>query len=129
MPELDAVGVVVADMEASLSFYRLLGLSIPDGAGSEGHVEVTLAGGVRVMFDSEEVVRTFRRFSSPEGDRGVALAFRCEDRAEVDATYRRLTEAGHRGEVPPFDAPWGQRYATVLDPDGNPVDLYASAAA
>ncbi len=25
-----------------------------------------------------------------------------------------------------FDAPWGQRYATVLDPDRNPVDLYCS---
>lgn len=27
----------------------------------------------------------------------------------------------------PFDAPWGQRYATVLDPDGNAVDLFAAA--
>ncbi|MGB5655838.1 MAG: glyoxalase, partial [Acidimicrobiia bacterium] len=25
----------------------------------------------------------------------------------------------------PFDAFWGQRYATVLDPDGNGVDLFA----
>jgi uncharacterized glyoxalase superfamily protein PhnB len=25
----------------------------------------------------------------------------------------------------PFDAFWGQRYATVLDPDGNTVDLFA----
>jgi hypothetical protein len=24
-----------------------------------------------------------------------------------------------------MDAFWGQRYATVLDPDGNPVDLFA----
>jgi uncharacterized glyoxalase superfamily protein PhnB len=28
---------------------------------------------------------------------------------------------------PRIDAFWGQRYATVLDPDGNPVDLFASA--
>ena len=25
----------------------------------------------------------------------------------------------------PMDAFWGQRYATVLDPDGNSVDLFA----
>ena len=25
----------------------------------------------------------------------------------------------------PFDAPWGMRYATVTDPAGNGVDLYA----
>jgi uncharacterized glyoxalase superfamily protein PhnB len=123
MPELDAIGVTVGDMEKSLSFYRLLGLAIPEVA--ESHVEVTLPGGVRLMFDSEEVVRTFRRFEPAEGDRAVAFAFRCEDPEAVDVTYRRLTDAGHRGETPPFDAPWGQRYATVLDPDGNPVDLYA----
>jgi hypothetical protein len=28
----------------------------------------------------------------------------------------------------PYDAPWGQRYATVLDPDGNIVDLFAPLA-
>lgn len=26
---------------------------------------------------------------------------------------------------PPSDAFWGQRYATVHDPDGNPIDLFA----
>ena len=26
----------------------------------------------------------------------------------------------------PFDAFWGQRYATVRDPDGNAVDLFAA---
>jgi uncharacterized glyoxalase superfamily protein PhnB len=26
----------------------------------------------------------------------------------------------------PWDAFWGQRYATVLDPDGNSVDLFAA---
>ncbi|NKU98443.1 hypothetical protein GS889_13810 [Rhodococcus hoagii] len=44
---------------------------------------------------------------------------------EVDAVWSRLAEAGH-GEVEPFDAPWGQRYATVTDPDGNGVDLFAA---
>ena len=33
--------------------------------------------------------------------------------------------AGHRSHLAPFDAFWGQRYATLLDPDGNPVDLFA----
>ena len=30
-------------------------------------------------------------------------------------------------ELAPFDAPWGQRYAMVRDPDGNGVDLFAAA--
>ncbi|WP_223848764.1 VOC family protein [Microbacterium hominis] len=45
--------------------------------------------------------------------------------AEVDAVYAALVAAGHDGHVAPFDAFWGQRYATVLDPDGNAVDLFA----
>ena len=44
----------------------------------------------------------------------------------VDATYAKLTGAGYEGRTEPWDAPWGQRYATVLDPDGNSVDLFAA---
>lgn len=34
-------------------------------------------------------------------------------------------DAGHEGHLAPWDAVWGQRYATVHDPDGNAVGLYA----
>ena len=39
--------------------------------------------------------------------------------------FADLTGAGYRGHRIPFDAFWGQRYATVLDPDGVGVDLFA----
>jgi uncharacterized glyoxalase superfamily protein PhnB len=39
--------------------------------------------------------------------------------------YDRVVAAGHHGKTAPWDAFWGQRYATVLDPDGNQVDLFA----
>ena len=55
----------------------------------------------------------------------MGLAFLCSDPAEVDSIHARLVAAGHPSHVEPFDAFWGQRYATVLDPDGNPVDLFA----
>jgi hypothetical protein len=29
------------------------------------------------------------------------------------------------GERAPWDAPWGQRYAVVKDPDDNGIDLFA----
>jgi uncharacterized glyoxalase superfamily protein PhnB len=127
MPTFDALGVVAADLGATLAFYRMLGLDVPEGG--EGHVEAEVAGGFRVMFDSLEVVQSFSDHVPPSGDgRGVAFAFRCESPAEVDAVYATVTGAGHRGKTEPFDAVWGQRYATVLDPDGNPVDLYAALA-
>ena len=43
----------------------------------------------------------------------------------MDATYETLVAAGASGHLPPWDAPWGMRYAVLHDPDGNPVDLFA----
>jgi len=126
MPALDAFGLVVDDMAATLAFYRSIGLDIPEGAETEGHVEVDLGGGVRLMFDSVDVVRSFSEWEPPSGGHRVGLACRCESPAEVDAVFARVIAAGHPGHTEPFDAVWGQRYATVLDPNGNPVDLYAA---
>ena len=53
------IGLVVSDMPRTLAFYRELGVAIPEGAESEGHVETTLPGGLRLLFDSVETVRSF----------------------------------------------------------------------
>ncbi|MBT2526191.1 VOC family protein [Streptomyces sp. ISL-99] len=128
-PRLDAIGIVAADMAASLAFYRLLGLDIPADADTAPHAEATLPSGLRVLWDTEETIRSFDpQWSRPEagGDR-VGLAFRCDSPAEVDAVYDALIAAGHRGHLKPWDAFWGQRYAVVLDPDGCGVSLFADA--
>ena len=125
MPTFDAIGIVSRDMAKTLAFYRLLGLEFPDGAESEGHVETELAGGFRLMFDTVDVVQSFSEWEPPSGGHGIGLAFRCASPDEVDATFATVTAAGYAAKHDPFDAFWGQRYATVLDPDGNPVDLYA----
>lgn len=126
-PHLDAFGIVVSNMSRSLAFYRALGLSIPDGAEAERHVEVTLSGGLRLMFDTEAVVRSFSPdWQPPTGGHRMGLAFVCASPAEVDATHDRLIAEGHPSVRAPWDAFWGQRYAQVADPDGNPVDLFAA---
>lgn len=128
-PVLNAFGVVVADMAAALAFYRALGLDIPRDADSAPHVDVALAGGVRVMFDHVDVVRSIGpEWEPPVGGSRVGLAFECASPAMVDAVHARMVAAGHRSHREPWDAPWGQRYAMLLDPDGNGVDLYAAAA-
>ena len=128
MPRLDAFGMVVSDMAATLDFYRLLGIEVPEGAEAEDHVELELDGGVRLMFDSAELVSSISEWQPPSGGHRMGLAVRCDSPAEVDDTHRRLVEAGYRSHLEPFDAFWGQRYATVFDPDGTPVDLYADSA-
>lgn len=123
---LDAVGIVVQDMARSLAFYRELGLAIEPGAESEPHVEAKLPGGMRVLWDTVEVVRSFDPDWQPaSGGHRMGFAFLCDTPAEVDAAYERLVSLGYHGHKPPWDAFWGQRYAVLHDPDGNGVDLFA----
>ncbi|MBB0232490.1 VOC family protein [Streptomyces calidiresistens] len=125
-PRVDMVGFVTADLPASLAFYRRLGIDVPPDA--EGpHVEATLPGGVRVAWDTEEMMRSLApEWTPPTGSPRMVLAFHCGTPAGVDALYAELTSARPTAaERPPWDAPWGQRYAVVRDPDGIPVDLFA----
>ncbi|MBY8878470.1 VOC family protein [Actinacidiphila acidipaludis] len=126
-PRIDLIGLVVADMAASLAFYRLLGLGLPPEADGEPHVEVTLPGGLRLAWDTVATVRSFDPDWTPATGSRISPAFDCGSPAGVDAVYAELTEAGHHGHLKPWDAFWGQRYAVVLDPDGNAVDLFAAS--
>ena len=125
MPGLNAIGIVVSDMASSIRFYRLLGLDVPE-TPDEGHIDTFLPNGVRFMLDGEEVVKSFRPEWTRETGNQLALAFECESPAQVDEVYESVTSAGFEGEKEPWDAFWGQRYAQLKDPNGVPVDLYAS---
>jgi len=119
-----AVGIVARDLARSLDFYRLLGLAIPETDAP--HVEVELPGGNRLLLDTEETIASFHPgWDAPTSPWRATLAFGLGTPAELDTLFSRLSAAGHPAVVEPFDAPWGQRYATVADPDGISVDLYA----
>jgi uncharacterized glyoxalase superfamily protein PhnB len=126
MPNLDAVGVIVSEMARAIDFYGRLGLDFSGDSTDEVHAEATAPGGLRVMLDSEASVRSFSDWEPPTGGSPrTALAFICDDPGEVDRVFEELVALGGHGHLPPFDAPWGQRYATVHDHDGNAVDLFA----
>jgi len=112
-------------MGCALDFYRLLGLAIPEGHENEPYVEVITSNGYRLSWNTVAMVREIDpTWQTPVGQR-VSLAFKCDHPSEVDLVYQCLIAAGHRGHKEPWDAFWGQRYAVVLDPDGNTVDLFA----
>jgi uncharacterized glyoxalase superfamily protein PhnB len=122
--KIDMIGIVVKDMAKALAFYRLLGLDIPEGAEKEGHVE-THSHGYRIVWDTEEVVKSFNPdWIEPKGQR-IGNAFKCDTPSEVDELYKKIVDAGYKGFKEPWDAFWGQRYALVEDPDGNHIDLFA----
>lgn len=125
MPQLDLIGIVVHDMGAALRFYRLLGLDIPAESDGEAHVEAILPNGLRVAWDTVELMKQIHPdWIAPVGYR-IGLAFKCANPAEVDAVYAHVVASGYHGHKAPWDAFWGQRYAVVADPDGNLIDLFA----
>jgi uncharacterized glyoxalase superfamily protein PhnB len=127
-PQIDAIGIVSSDLGKTVAFYRALGCDVPEPTPEDqGHLVVQL-GGFRLMFDTEDVMRSFDPGWQGSGSGRVTLATRCDSPAEVDRVYAELVALGSGSHLEPFDAFWGQRYATVLDPDGVRVDLYAPLA-
>jgi catechol 2,3-dioxygenase-like lactoylglutathione lyase family enzyme len=114
--------LIVSDMEASVAFYRRLGLAIPDTGPSwqRHHRSAQLGNGFDLDFDSEEFARHWD--SGWTSGMGV-LRFNVDSRERVDQIYNDLTGAGYHGQQEPFDAFWGARYAVVEDPDGNAVGI------
>ncbi len=127
-PTLSAFGIVVEDMERSLAFYRRLGLAVPEDA-AEPHVEVPLEGGLRLLIDTRQTIQSFDpAWMEPQGSPRVSIAFDCGSPGGVDEAFQDLVSAGASPHLEPWDTVWGQRYATLLDPDGNGIDLFAARA-
>ena len=126
-PVLNLLDVVTRDFEASLTFYRRLGLEVPDtGPSPEGvrHADVTMANGFGFHLDNETLAGLYNAaWRKPGGSSRALIGFSVSTRDEVDRLYRELTAAGYEGRQPPYDAFWGARYAVIEDPDGNPVGL------
>src|SRR6185312_3996978 len=99
MPELNAIGIVSADLAASIAFYRLLGVDFPEDG--EGHIEATLPNGARFILDEESVITSFRPDWTRETGNQLALAFECSSPAEVDDLYGRAQAAGFDAEKEP----------------------------
>lgn len=126
MPKLDAIGIVSKNLSESLRFYRMLGLDFPEETGGEDHVEAMLPNGLRIMLDDLEMVKGFSKdWVQPIGQ-GMNLAFLCDSPSEVDELHAKMVSAGFASKLDPWDAFWGQRYAQIVDPDGNAVDLFAA---
>jgi len=124
-PVFAQVNLVVADMAASVAFYRRLGLTIDDTVPwAAHHIDVRMANGLALDLDSVGFARRWDAgFHGRPGSGTAVIGFNLSSREAVDRTYHELTAAGAPSQQAPYDAFWGARYAVVEDPDGNPVGL------
>jgi len=127
---LEQINIVVRDMQRSIAFYRLLGVSIEDMRGPEWatwaphHANGVASNGVRVELDSVAFAKQWNP-GLDEAKLGSAVIpmFHVASREEVDRVFARVAAAGHRSHKAPEDAFWGARYAIVEDPDGSSVGI------
>ncbi len=124
--QLSAIGIVSKNIPESVRFYSLLGLVFEPCDKTTQHLESTLPNGLRLMLDSEELIQSMKPHWIKPKNSSISLAFECKSAKEVDEAYAKLIKAGFNAEKEPWDAFWGQRYAVVLDPDGNAIDLFAA---
>lgn len=123
--QLAMVGLVVADMKASLDFYRRLGLDIPVEEDGKRFVMHRMPSGVTIFFDTVFFPGADpERRAAPPGTYNISLEFYARTRERVDALWTDLTGAGYVGRRAPWktDGPYA---AIVEDPDGNPILITA----
>jgi uncharacterized glyoxalase superfamily protein PhnB len=138
-PTLDQLNIVSGNVEASIAFYRRLGVDIPDtrvwrtptGAHHVSAIEADSSEAATLDLDSAAFAQKWNSGWSGRADLAgrVVVGFSVATREEVDRLYGEMTAAGHRGLQPPFDAFWGARYAIVEDPDGIAVGLMSPISA
>jgi catechol 2,3-dioxygenase-like lactoylglutathione lyase family enzyme len=136
-PTLNQLNIVSSNPEASIAFYRRLGLDIPDQRvwRTATGVHHASAEDVAEAIDLDVDSTTFAQIWNT-GWRGrkdlagrVVVGLGVASREEVDRLYGEMTAAGHRGLQGPYDAFWGARYAVVEDPDGIAVGLMSPKSA
>ena len=127
---VDQLNLAAPDVDATVAFYRRLGLAVddpvewPPGSGAR-HGDVRMPDGFRLEFDNGPMARLWHAGwrDEPNGGAGTVLGVSLGSRDAVDERYADLTAAGYVGRQAPYDAFWGARYAIVADPDGRDVGL------
>ncbi len=134
-PTLDQLNIVSSNLEASIAFYRRLGIDIPDPrvwrTATGAHHASAQDAGVDFDLDSTAFAQVWNTGWHGREDLAgrVVVGLHVASRDEVDRLYGEMTAAGHRGLQAPYDAFWGARYAVIEDPDGVAVGLMSPVSA
>jgi catechol 2,3-dioxygenase-like lactoylglutathione lyase family enzyme len=109
---ISAVTLATADMATSVSFYEGLGFRRRYGGATAAFTSFHVGPGyLNVQLDPSR---------APLADIWGRVIFWVDD---VDAMYRRALAAGHAPSTEPADAPWGERYFHLSDPDGHELSF------
>ena len=107
---ISAVTLAVEDMARSVDFYRNhVGLSVLYGGENAGFTSFNVGPGYLNLIVAPRESAWWGR-----------LILYVED---VDEMYGRLLKSGLTPQAEPSDAPWGERYFHITDPDGHEISF------
>lgn len=126
--QLSMVVLEVRDLEASVAFYRALGLDVPGPEAARPVVIHRMGSGVSLLLTTRFASAYDHAWSRPSGGYQQLLEFYVGDDAAVKQKWLALTSAGYHGRLEPTQT-FGPFAAMVDDPDGNVILLTSDAAA
>ena len=106
---ISAVTMTTADMARAFDFYSSLGFVLRYGGPDAGFTSFIFAEGYLNLIAE----------GAPPGWWGRVILYAYD----VDALYERALELGYGPEAPPRDAPWGERFFHLTDPDGHDLSF------
>lgn len=119
-PEISAITFVVSDMAVSVAFYETAGMTIAYGGPDRPFTTMRLGGATHpnaanfvnlMLADADAVDRT--------GFWGRVVLHV----DSPDEQWRIFADAGYESLTAPADAPWGERYFHIRDPDGHELSF------
>lgn len=107
---LSAITLATRDMPRAVAFYDALGFPMKYGGPQEAFTSFAFGGAyLNLIVDTRAPVNWWGR-----------VIFYVSD---VDALYRKALAASLRPSLEPSDAPWGERYFHITDPDGHELSF------
>lgn len=107
---ISSITLAVADMSRSVAFYQeQLGLPLLYGGAAADFTSFRIGGGYLNLIRQAPAFTWWGR-----------AIFYVDD---VDAMYQRLVGLGLTTDTAPADAPWGERYFHIKDPDGHELSF------
>lgn len=122
---LDGFGIFVKDMGVMIRFYRdVLGFEITEDENTS-NVFLEKDGTLFLFYRrSDFETMTSRTYNYAPGINGhYEIALSVENYAEVDRTFREVTDQGAVPVMASVTEPWGQRTCYVADPEGNLIEI------
>jgi hypothetical protein len=108
---ISAITLATHDMQCALRFDRLLGFETVYG-GEDAAFSSLRAGACFVNLTAQPATRQWSWW-------GRVIFYE----SNVDALYARVIAAGYQPEAAPRDAPWGERFFHLTDPDGHELSF------